>query len=108
MTPNNIHFQIKMDKLITPIPFLLIFIHVELLSVIVAGLNETTVKVVPSPVAPQSVGVKGDWDRFNISWGVSLVNHGQVYYEVLMLYQQQGRQQDMKVVSCVCFKHFGR
>ena len=73
---------------------------------LVAGLNETTVQVVPEAVDPDSVVVDGEWDHFNISWRRSSVNHGEVYYKVLMAYNQNGKEEEVSTVStdniCIC------
>ncbi|XP_061176227.1 proto-oncogene tyrosine-protein kinase ROS-like isoform X2 [Saccostrea echinata] len=46
------------------------------------GLNETTIRVIPSVIDPDSITCSGHWSKFNISWSPASVNYGSLYYEV--------------------------
>uniref|UniRef100_A0A8W8J0U6 Tyrosine-protein kinase receptor n=1 Tax=Magallana gigas TaxID=29159 RepID=A0A8W8J0U6_MAGGI len=46
------------------------------------GLTETTVRVIPTTVDPDSIICNGRWSKFNISWAPASVNYGEIFYEV--------------------------
>lgn len=46
------------------------------------GLTETTLRVIPTKVDPDSIVCNGRWSKFNISWAPASVNYGEIFYEV--------------------------
>lgn len=62
-----------------------------------AGMNESTVFVIPSMVGSESIACVGEASMFNVTWQPSVeVNHGEVMYEVNI--EAEGLD-DVKVVS---------
>ncbi|GAB1609056.1 proto-oncogene tyrosine-protein kinase ROS-like isoform X2, partial, partial [Argonauta hians] len=48
-----------------------------------AGLNKSTIQVVPQNIPHDSIGVVGTWYNFNITWREAMeVNYGRVHYDL--------------------------
>jgi hypothetical protein len=46
------------------------------------GLNESSLRVIPTTIDPDSISCSGQWSKINISWTPATVNYGNVFYEV--------------------------
>ncbi|XP_052809891.1 proto-oncogene tyrosine-protein kinase ROS-like isoform X2 [Mya arenaria] len=71
-----------------------------------AGLNCSTVCVLPQTISPSSVGCQGEWSEFNITWQQSTeVNHGNIWYEVAV--ETEGQSKIVEVVERAWYAVFG-
>ncbi|XP_064629628.1 proto-oncogene tyrosine-protein kinase ROS-like isoform X2 [Lineus longissimus] len=51
------------------------------------GLDRDLIRVIPNDILADAINVVGNWSNFNITWpGETRVNHGRVYYQVLLIY----------------------
>ena len=50
------------------------------------GFEKGVSRVIPDPVPEESIEFEGPWNQFNLTWYQAVVDHGDVYYELVLQY----------------------